>query len=106
MLTRAHYPFDDSEESDTIIRTVDNVDFYIHRVILSVASVKLKEQLSKLPKPSSDDVSKPVFNVPETSKTIDLLLRFCYPVDDPFISAPMALGNVLEAALKYDIKWQ
>ncbi|KAF8992040.1 hypothetical protein BDQ17DRAFT_1254298, partial [Cyathus striatus] len=94
-------PFNDPKKSDIILRTSDNVNFYVYRVILSVAS-PFFESMFSLPQSILDDVNHPVIDVSEDSKILDPLLRLCYPVDDPIISDPTFLGDVLEAALKYE----
>ncbi|KAF9002302.1 hypothetical protein BDQ17DRAFT_1243368, partial [Cyathus striatus] len=99
--TQATYPFNDPKKSDVILRTSDNVDFYVYRIILSVAS-PFFESMFSLPQSVLDDTNHPVIDVSEDSKIIDPLLRLCYPVDDPIIMDPIILGDILEAALKYE----
>ncbi|KAF8983738.1 hypothetical protein BDQ17DRAFT_1437268 [Cyathus striatus] len=96
------HPFDGSEGSDIILRTSDNMEFHVYRVILSVASPFFKSMFS-LPQPPSDDVSLPIIDVPEHSKALDPLLRYCYPVMDPVISDLTVLVDMLEAAMKYEM---
>ncbi|KAF8988087.1 hypothetical protein BDQ17DRAFT_1435208 [Cyathus striatus] len=72
--TRASHPFDDSEGSDIILRTSDKVDFYIHRVILSVASPYFKDAFSAL-QYASNNASKPLVEIPEPGMILDPLLR-------------------------------
>ncbi|KAF8988089.1 hypothetical protein BDQ17DRAFT_1314773 [Cyathus striatus] len=101
-VTKTSHPFDGSEESDVILRTSDNMDFCSHRAILSVASSFFKGMFS-LPRRPSDDVSVPTIDVPEDSKVLDTLLRYCYPVMDLIISDLTLLVDVLEAAMKYEM---
>ncbi|KAF8992039.1 hypothetical protein BDQ17DRAFT_1370013 [Cyathus striatus] len=101
-ITRAPHPFDGSEGSDIVLRTSDKVDFHVHRVILSMASPFFKTMFT-LPQPqASDAASKSVIDVPEHSNALDPLLRLCHPVEDPVITDITLLGDVLDAALKYD----
>lgn len=53
---------------------------------------------------SSDvsDVERPVVDLSEDSQTIDPLLRFCYPVNDPSFLPPDRLSDILGVAMKYD----
>lgn len=112
VVTVAPHPFDDKQASaDVILRTSDGVDFYTHKLILSLASPFFADMFS-LPQPSSDSESSPlrgadsippVIDVAEESMTIDCLLRFCYPVRDPAMLSMEVLDRVLGAAVKYDL---
>ncbi|KAI6149631.1 hypothetical protein BKA82DRAFT_920807 [Pisolithus tinctorius] len=104
-------PFD-HEKADVILRSSDNVDFRVFKLFLSLAS-PFFETLFDLPQPSeemSTDVEikdgLPVVPVSEDSKTLDPLLRFCYPctlADDPALEDFRGVINVLEAAKKYSL---
>lgn len=99
-------PFDDSSTSDVVIRTSDGVDFYVHKLILSLASPFFK-QLFTLHQPSESFVinaaSPPVIDVSEKSHVIDGVLRLCYPVQQPDMSTVSSVVDTLAAATKYDI---
>ncbi|KAF8998810.1 hypothetical protein BDQ17DRAFT_1283052, partial [Cyathus striatus] len=61
-----------------------------------------------LPQPPSSDTTKPVIVITESSKVLDPLLRFCYPVDYPKFpdnnyDTLALIGDTLEAALKYQL---
>ncbi|KAF9004202.1 hypothetical protein BDQ17DRAFT_1304953 [Cyathus striatus] len=106
-VTQAEEPFNDIDSSDTVFRTSDGIDFYVHRVVLFLASPFFRDMFS-LPQPSSCDSKKPIIDVTESIKVLNPLLRLCYPVDDPEFpdnnSVTLALiGNTLEAALKYQL---
>ncbi|KAF8992045.1 hypothetical protein BDQ17DRAFT_1460362 [Cyathus striatus] len=73
---RAEEPFDDIQSSDTILRTSDGVNFYIHRIILILGSPFFRDMFS-LPQPASIDTEKPIIDITENSKTLDSLLRLC-----------------------------
>lgn len=92
--------------ADTILRTSDNIDFYVFRVVLCLAS-SFFETMFSLQQPAPRETNtvlddRPVIEVSENSQIIDALLRFCYPVPDPVIKDLSKLDNVLGAALKYD----
>ncbi|KAI6149640.1 hypothetical protein BKA82DRAFT_161490 [Pisolithus tinctorius] len=107
----ASLPFD-NEKADVILRSSDNIDFRVFKLFLSLAS-PFFETLFDLPQPSeemSTDVEikdgLPVVPVSEDSKTLDPLLRFCYPctlADDPALEDFRDVINVLEAAKKYSL---
>ena len=93
-------PFD---EGDVILRTADDVDFRVFRVVLSLASPFFKGLFSlQQPDPTApNDV--PVIPVTEDSTTLTCLLRYCYPIRNPDIDNLDLLSRVLEAAIKYDM---
>ncbi|KAI6164502.1 hypothetical protein EDD17DRAFT_1884994 [Pisolithus thermaeus] len=104
-------PFD-HVKADIILRSSDDVDFRVFKLFLSLAS-PFFETLFDLPQPSEEmntDVEikdgLPVIPVSEDSKTLDPLLRFCYPCtlsDDPALEDFRDVVNVLEAAKKYSL---
>ncbi|KAI0789317.1 hypothetical protein C8Q75DRAFT_767559 [Abortiporus biennis] len=105
----AQPPFND-EDADVVLRTSDNVDFYIHKVILSIASPFFKDMFSlNQPQTTLDgpaaltQKNHPIIHITEDSQTIDHLLRLCYPVDDPASGDLNHIGRVLEAAMKYQL---
>ncbi|KAI6016151.1 hypothetical protein BKA83DRAFT_2048160 [Pisolithus microcarpus] len=104
-------PFD-HVKADVILRSSDGVDFRVFKLFLSLAS-PFFETLFDLPQPSeaanADMEIKdglPVIPVSEGSKTLDSLLRFCYPctlAEDPVIEDFREIINVLDAAKKYSL---
>ncbi|PSR70421.1 hypothetical protein PHLCEN_2v13672 [Hermanssonia centrifuga] len=93
-------PFDQLE-ADTVLRTSDTVDFYVHKSILMVAS-SVFETMFSLPQPA-DAAQQSVIHVSEDSRTLEYLLRFCYPlVDNPVFDDLSKLEVVLESAMKYE----
>jgi hypothetical protein len=102
-------PFDDAD-ADFILRTSDGVDFRVYKLLLSLASSVFKDMFS-LPAPSngSNDTvdGRPVVELTETSTTIHDLLMSCYPVAQtggpPTMTSISQVGNLLEAARKYDM---
>ncbi|TFK33441.1 hypothetical protein BDQ12DRAFT_727763 [Crucibulum laeve] len=91
-------PFDDSN-AEIILRSSDNVDFHVHRLILSLAS-PVFETMFTLPQGNTDS---PLVQMSEDSSTVDILLRYCYPTDVPEISDLGLLKKVMEAAMKFDM---
>ena len=108
--TYAAAPFDHAK-ADIILRSSDNVDFRVFKLFLSLAS-PFFETLFDIPQPAEDVGDQEVkdglavVRVTEDSKTLDALLRFCYPctlADDPKIEVLQDAADILEAARKYSL---
>lgn len=93
--------------ADLILRSCDAIDFRIRRGIIAEASPIFEDMLSlPQPPPSPSDChtttpDAPVVCLSESARTLDLLLRFIYPMPDPEIAALEDTCAVLEAARKY-----
>ena len=81
--TTASYPFNKAN-ADIILRTSDHVDFHVYSQILMAAS-QFFERMLEVPQPPVDQqqlkYGRPIIDVSETSKALDLLLRLCYPIN-------------------------
>lgn len=114
----AKSPFDD-KTADIILRSSDSIHFYVNQFVLSLASPIFRDMF-ELGKPVDPDVSPPlaladscsrpssrhqIIDVSEPSSTLDLLLRFCYPVEEPKISQVSDVANVLRTASKYEMSF-
>ncbi|TCD67827.1 hypothetical protein EIP91_011889 [Steccherinum ochraceum] len=98
-------PFD-NREADVIIRTSNNVDFYVFKRILSEASPVFYTTftLPQAPHAQNASTSYPqVVDVAEDDATWDTLLRVCYPTPNPVFDLNTA-KEVLEAGKKYDME--
>ena len=105
-IARASAPFDDPR-GDIILRTSDDVNFHVLKIVLELASPVFKDMIS-LPQPREGRKGEnlvPIIPVSESSTTLDPVLRFCYPVKPPDFDKQdlSTIGAVLRAALKYDI---
>ncbi|KAI0642184.1 hypothetical protein C8Q79DRAFT_1013484 [Trametes meyenii] len=99
---KAAEPFD-RDDADFVLRSSDQVDFHVHRVILTMASSVFETMLT-LPQPEGNTkIERPLVDVSEDSETLDVLLRVCYPTSAPELRDIPLLRKVLEAANKYDI---
>jgi hypothetical protein len=103
-------PFDHAK-ADIILRSSDNIDFRVFKLFLSLASPSF-ETLLEIPQPTEQNNAQvardglAVICVEEHSKTLDTLLRFCYPctlAEDPKLEVLEDLVDVLGAAQKYSL---
>ncbi|ETW80405.1 hypothetical protein HETIRDRAFT_475996 [Heterobasidion irregulare TC 32-1] len=101
-------PFDDTD-ADIVLRSSDNVDFYVHKWPLSRASSVFKDMFSI---PSSydsfnaDNVKDglPVVRVTEDRQTLDIVLRLCYPRDQQTLTLDVpSIRQLLPALEKYEM---
>lgn len=99
-------PFDYGN-ADVILRSSDEVDFRVHKLILSVAS-PVFDSMFPFPHPtvSAEDNQDglPVVRLAENCRTLDNLLRICYPTPDPELDDLEDIGTVFGAAKKYDME--
>ncbi|KAK0203651.1 hypothetical protein DFS33DRAFT_818871 [Desarmillaria ectypa] len=95
-MTIASAPFDVVEDADVILRSSDNVEFFVLKAFLSFASSFFKHMFSD---GNPDEIKNglPVAPVVETAKIIRILLLFCYPGEPPL------LENVHEVRELYDV---
>ena len=103
-------PFD-HPKADIILRSSNNIHFRVFKLFLSLASPFFKT-LFEIPQPAEANKGQEVKDglvvipVTENSKTLDALLRFCYPctlTDDPKLDVLKDVVDVLEAARKYSL---
>ncbi|KAI0310906.1 hypothetical protein OF83DRAFT_1069743 [Amylostereum chailletii] len=115
-IIEASIPFDGSDNSaDIILRSADNMDFHVHKLILSMASPVFKTMFC-LPTPSDsmrassincDEMKDglPVITLSESALIIDLFLRTLYPTDIPdfHFTDFMDIYGLLQISRKYDV---
>ena len=98
-------PFDDND-ADIILRSSDQVEFLVYKVILSKASPVFKTMFS-LPQPATDTTqnSRPIVDLAENSKVLATVLSAIYP-HTSVAADPLSLDGLiatLDAAKKYDM---
>ncbi|KAJ7057302.1 hypothetical protein C8F01DRAFT_939296, partial [Mycena amicta] len=96
-----------SPTTDLILRSSDNVDFYVQRVVLSLASPVFADMLSlPLPKAETVEPGATVVQMAESSASLERLLRLFYPGATPLLAkSALELCETLELALgKYDMQ--
>ncbi|KAJ7716947.1 hypothetical protein B0H16DRAFT_1388528, partial [Mycena metata] len=103
-------PFDD-EDADMILRSSDLVDFRVHKLFLSKASLVFRDMITlqaRGPVSSTDRDTLSPAGLPivplldEPAPAVDMLLRFCYV---SFLPTPSTLGDI-QLALHLGDKFQ
>jgi hypothetical protein len=107
-------PFHDIVPGFTVVlRSSDDVDFFVFKSILAKVSVVFRDMFdlpNAAPEVSSPLVSDnqrhglPVIQVTETSRTLNIILRLCYPVENPDLYNLEDIRLFLEARRKYMIE--
>jgi hypothetical protein len=82
--------------ADAILRTSDDIDFYVHRLLLSLASPVFRTMFAADYRATSSS-PHPTYLIAENSNTLHLLLKWCDPRCTPIMDV------VLEVAYKYDM---
>ncbi|KAJ7125953.1 hypothetical protein C8R44DRAFT_913129 [Mycena epipterygia] len=96
-------PFTNTPSADTILRSSDGVDFYVHRTILSLMS-PVFETMFTLPQSQGAPVI-PVIDLGELSAVLDRALRFFYPATQPTYATLDELRDIIEILVsKYDMR--
>ncbi|KAI0698273.1 hypothetical protein BC835DRAFT_1209557, partial [Cytidiella melzeri] len=102
----AKAPFD-LPSADVVFRTDDNVEFHLHKPILSIASPFFHVMFS-LTQPSETKTQTTTSDehipITENSETIDGLMRLLYPIPDPPLTDRVLIEQMLEAAIKYQLE--
>ncbi|EIN09911.1 hypothetical protein PUNSTDRAFT_67047, partial [Punctularia strigosozonata HHB-11173 SS5] len=111
----ATHPFVKKPSADLILRSSDGFNFYVHQCILAEASPFFSTMLS-LPQPDAevaptgekhpDDKngsSRAIVDMSENAQTLELLLRACYPYEEPDLDGLDEVAAVLSAAVKYEM---
>ena len=93
------YSFD-AEDADLILRAADCGEFRVHRCILSIASPVFRDMFA-FPQPHDPTHQLPHVDLPETTTTLSILLRYIYPIPSPKIEDFAILTDLLASAEKY-----
>ncbi|TFY52457.1 hypothetical protein EVG20_g10542 [Dentipellis fragilis] len=99
----ADAPFDNQDNgADIILRSSDKVDFYAHKIFLSFASPVFKTMFNHIQ--FTDPACQPTtLDVSEDSRTLEFILRSCYPVNSTPLTKLADVRRVMEAVFKYDV---
>ncbi|KAI9062823.1 hypothetical protein FKP32DRAFT_1592775 [Trametes sanguinea] len=90
------------ESADVVFRSSDGVEFWLHKIILSLASPVFKGMFSL---PRDPDAGRETVEVTEVASTMEDLLRFCYPMRPPELPQLDRLSDALHAAMKYEMSF-
>ncbi|KAL5483370.1 hypothetical protein ACEPAI_8601 [Sanghuangporus weigelae] len=127
----ARAPFNEFEsQKETItLYSKDNIEFYVSRTVLSIASPYfrnlllspdeyIKETNDRMPPPPNHnwELTGVGVEIDESTSVLDALLRFVYPVQSPVFREPVAeksltelpyrlMGPIYDAAKRFDFKF-
>lgn len=107
-------PFQDIMPGLTVVlRSSDSVDFFVFKSILAKVSDVFRDMFDlpnaapEVSPPLESDNQRhglPVIQVTEASSVLDIILRLCYPVENPDLSNLEDIRLFLEARRKYMIE--
>ena len=93
-----------ADDADVIIRAAGDVDFRVHKSILSLVSPIFKDMFT-LPQPPTTAPDLSHVDVTEPAGTWDIILRTIYPMPTPPIGSLDDLESLLLAAKKYEMQF-
>ncbi|KAI6041339.1 hypothetical protein EDC04DRAFT_1311750 [Pisolithus marmoratus] len=101
-VSTASAPFD-RVDADVILLTSDRVEFWVFKAILSLSSPVFESMFWANDSKSHSETSARTFEVPESSTTLEILLKLIYPTTTPTLKSYNDAKAVLEAISKYEI---
>ncbi|KAI5996756.1 hypothetical protein EDC04DRAFT_2514574, partial [Pisolithus marmoratus] len=101
-VSTASAPFD-RVDADVILLTSDRVEFWVFKVILSLSSSVFESMFWANDSKSYSGTSRSTFQVPESSITLETLLRLIYPTTPPTLQSYDDAKAFLEAIVKYKV---
>ena len=90
----------DTSDADLILKSSDDVEFPVHKLIIFLASANHLCNVSV----ESDTDMLPVICLSENSVTLGTLVSMCYPVAGVDFEDLSVVYEVLKAAMKYEMK--
>jgi BTB/POZ domain len=90
----------DTGDADLVLKSSDDVDFRVHKLIIFLASAN---HLCHAPV-ESDNNALPVIRLSENSVTLSILVSMCYPVADVDFEDISVVYEVLKVAMKFEMK--
>lgn len=100
--TNSRSPFDSFAKSDVILRSSDNVDFYVLKFFLSFSSPHFESIFSQS-MGYTEKQHLPIIELTEESKTLQAFLPFFYPGVPPRVKVLDDIMNVMAAGHKYGV---
>jgi hypothetical protein len=102
-----HHAFSNPDASDITLRTSDNFDFHVYKIILSLASPVFKDMFtlpqSQIAPQDAFADGQAIIPLSEDSQTTERFLKFCYPSVDPELETLEEVQSTLEMMSKYDV---
>ncbi|TFL05175.1 hypothetical protein BDV98DRAFT_601586 [Pterulicium gracile] len=103
-ITLADTPFDDADgDADTILHSSDNVEFMVHKIMLSYSSPVFRSWYEEFEPSEEFNQRYDAFTMEEDSATLTLLLRFIYPGSDPSIPCLSTFQHIMHLMREYDL---
>ncbi|CAA7269229.1 unnamed protein product [Cyclocybe aegerita] len=113
-ITIADAPFDSPKKADVILRSSDNVDFYVMKALLAFSSPIFRDMFF-LPQPqhdrasfrSTDNPPLDIVAIQYESAPLQNVLLLCYPQIGPGMQPKLTSDDIIEAyiiAEKYDME--
>lgn len=96
-------PFDHAD-ADLILRSSDNVHFRVYKAIMKAASPVFAGMFSLPDKHEPTDTGPQTVPLSEDGKTLDWLLRLCYPLCDPSLQSIDDVSALFQACEKYQME--
>lgn len=93
-------------DANLILRSSDNINFAVYRIIVRLISAVFKDMLSLPQCPDEESSSRPVIQMFEDAHSLRLLLKLCHPptvCDVPDLITIMDIKRAAALAHKYDI---
>ncbi|KAJ6552949.1 hypothetical protein B0H19DRAFT_888920, partial [Mycena capillaripes] len=98
-------PFCDPSRGDLILRSSDGVAFYVHRLVLSLASPIFEDMFAVAQPDSKDEDAVPEVRMPHAAGVLDRVLRFFYPGAQPIVEGLGQLREILEILVdRYNVE--
>ncbi|KAJ7184953.1 hypothetical protein C8R46DRAFT_938913 [Mycena filopes] len=90
--------------ADIILRSSDDIDFHVHRLVLSLASPVFRDMFT-VPQPPETGGELPVVRMAESGAVLGRILNFWYPGGHPAVESLDQLREILQILIfKYDIQ--
>ncbi|KAJ6566289.1 hypothetical protein B0H19DRAFT_708544 [Mycena capillaripes] len=96
-------PFRDPT-ADIILRSCDDFDFHVHRLVLALAS-PVFEHMFTSPQPEAKSETPSIIHMAESGAVLERILAFWYPGAEPVVENLGQLREILELLInKYDMR--
>ena len=97
--------FEDSTDGDLIIRCGDEYEFYAYNLIILAKASSVFRDMLAMPAPpqTGQSVTHTAVEATEAGQTVQWLLQFAYPEEDPVLDDVQAVHSVLKACDEYQM---